>query len=65
MTPIKTGTARRLGLRKPTGVYRYRDGTVVWLDEATEWIQSVLGERFKLAPFQRRYLNEMMRADTL
>jgi hypothetical protein len=28
VTPIKKGTAKRLGLRKPTGVYRYRDGAI-------------------------------------
>lgn len=31
MTPILPGTAKRLGLRKPTGAYCDRDGTV--LDE--------------------------------
>lgn len=31
--PILRGHARRLGLRKPTGVYRYRDGTTVYFDE--------------------------------
>lgn len=31
MTPILKGTASRLGLRKPTGVYCYRDGSI--LDE--------------------------------
>jgi hypothetical protein len=33
VTPIKSGTAARLGLRKPTGVYRYRDGSLVFHDE--------------------------------
>lgn len=28
MTPIKPGTYSRLGLRKPTGVYRYKDGAI-------------------------------------
>lgn len=33
MTPIRKGTAERLGLRKPTGVYRYRDGSnLKWLE---------------------------------
>lgn len=51
MTPIIKGTASRLGLRKPTGVYRYKDGTVTWLDEALPWIEAQLG--VKTEPFQR------------
>lgn len=33
MTPILKGTASRLGLRKPTGAYRYKDGSQVIRDE--------------------------------
>lgn len=33
VTPIKRGTAQKLGLRKPTGAYRYRGGSTVYIDE--------------------------------
>jgi hypothetical protein len=55
VTPILKGTAARLGLRKPTGVYRYKDGTIVWWDEAVRWAEEVLG--VKAEPFRREYLN--------
>jgi hypothetical protein len=59
LTPIKQGTAKRLGLRKPTGVYYYRDGSSIFVDEARKWMET-LG--FHLAPwqlqaFERAYLN--------
>ena len=59
MTPIKRGTAQKLGLRKPNGVIRYKDGTISWLDEALPWIEEQLG--VKVEPFQRAWLNETVR----
>ena len=48
MIPILKGTAARLGLRKPTGVYRYRDGTTVYIDEGRKWMET-LGVSFNAA----------------
>jgi hypothetical protein len=60
VTPILKGTASRLGLRKPTGAYRYRDGTVVWWDEALPWIERMLDVNTE--PFRRVWLNETVAA---
>lgn len=65
MTPIKPGTAQRLGLRKPSGFYRYKDGTTrwldAWLDEVLPWVEEQLG--VKMEPFQRLWLNGTVRAE--
>lgn len=65
MTPIKPGTAQRLGPRKPSSFYRYKDGTTrwldAWLDEVLPWVEEQLG--VKMAPFQRLWLNGTVRAE--
>lgn len=63
MTPIKPGTAQRLGLRKPVRVYPDTGRTSVAYDELNAWLDRVLaGGTFQLAPFQRVWLNETVRA---
>jgi hypothetical protein len=63
VTPIKQGTAARLGLRKPAGVCRHRDGSTIYVDEARKWMET-LGfhlEPWQQESFERRYLNAWIR----